>query len=476
LLALIGALAFLIHPVHTEVVANIKSADELLAFLFLIITYDRLLRWVKTSRKSDLVLAGISYVAALFSKESAAVSGAMIPVLLLVFTGEGMRSVLKRTLPFLLLTLFFIAVRLSVSQVPEPVRDLPNSPYLLASGQQKVATVLLVLGEYVRLLFYPSPLIFDYGYNHIPYVGLSDLRAVAAGIFYISLLAFGIQRTVRRRPEGFFLLAYLSGILFVSNLFFDVGPMMADRFLFTPGFFFITAFLLLVDRLSTFLLPRQPWLLPVALVLISSPFAFSKTVSRNAEWKDNRTLYTSDLKKAPGSYRVLAFNGMVTCEEAETINDSLQKSSKYREAISLFEKAFVVYPSYKMMFSNWGFAYYSLGKIDSAEWAWNRHRELNPGSQYIANNDQLISRAKYDRCMREYNLHYRDGGNYPYLRAVLREALSYRPDEPAAWIVFGKVCYLSSLQDSARYAWRQALVLDSSNAEARSLLSMVGMR
>ncbi len=40
--ALIAALLFALHPIHTEVVANIKSCDELLCFLFAFIALNLL--------------------------------------------------------------------------------------------------------------------------------------------------------------------------------------------------------------------------------------------------------------------------------------------------------------------------------------------------------------------------------------------------------------------------------------------------
>ncbi|MCC7028781.1 MAG: hypothetical protein IT257_00650, partial [Chitinophagaceae bacterium] len=39
LLALIISLLFLAHPIHTEVVANVKSRDEILSFLFIVLTF-----------------------------------------------------------------------------------------------------------------------------------------------------------------------------------------------------------------------------------------------------------------------------------------------------------------------------------------------------------------------------------------------------------------------------------------------------
>lgn len=206
--------------------------------------------------------------------------------------------------------------------------------------------------------------------------------------------------------------------------------------------------------------------------MVSSPFAYSLTVKRNKEWKDNRTLYAADLTKAPESYRIVAFNAMNVTQDAEQATDKVRKDSLFRAAIVLFERAYSIFPDYKMMYMNWGFSYLSLGNPDSAEWAWGRQRVLFPESRYNDYNRELLSKARYDQCMQEYNQHYRDGGNYDYLKSILLKAIKYRPEEAAGWTLLGKVYYLNSQRDSARIVWRKALELDTANVEVRSLLSM----
>ncbi|MBK9319544.1 MAG: hypothetical protein IPM91_12505 [Bacteroidetes bacterium] len=51
--ALLTAALFAVHPIHTEVVANIKSLDEILAFLFCLLSLDLFLEYTK-SGKNDV--------------------------------------------------------------------------------------------------------------------------------------------------------------------------------------------------------------------------------------------------------------------------------------------------------------------------------------------------------------------------------------------------------------------------------------
>src|SRR5665213_1861894 len=54
-------LLFAAHPIHTEVVDNIKSRDELLCFLFFLITSNLLFNYIKTNSIKTLILSLISF-------------------------------------------------------------------------------------------------------------------------------------------------------------------------------------------------------------------------------------------------------------------------------------------------------------------------------------------------------------------------------------------------------------------------------
>jgi len=469
LLSLVTTSLFIIHPVHVEVVANIKSCDELLAFLFTILTISRFMSWQKNGNRKTYYGALFFFLLALFSKESTVLIVGLIPILLFIDGERGFRPMFSKTIPFILLTGIFVAIRLSISSIPEIENNIPTSPYLLATVVQKMATVTLVLGEYLRLLFYPSPLIFDYGYNHIPYTDFGDWRVVLSLLLHTALMASAIWLIYKKRIEGFFLLTYLAGILLLSNLIINVGPMLAERFLFTPSFFFLVAFVALLNRLliNTKNKITQGVMMLVLVIVVS--FSYLTVAARTKEWKDNQTLYAADLKKAPNSFRVQAFNGMTLVSEAGKMSDSLQRINTYQKSIAFFEKAYRIYPNYKMMFKDWGYSYYCLGKIDSAAWAWQLFRKLNPSSQYNKINDQLLANAHFKELMAEYNAHYREG-NLPYLKTILSSAVSYLPDNTTAWTTLGKVYLLNGQRDSARFAWQTVIQIDSTNSEARSLL------
>ncbi|MFM7726113.1 MAG: hypothetical protein ACKO7B_05400, partial [Flavobacteriales bacterium] len=312
-----------------------------------------LLSWSTYGKKIALVWACAYYLLALFSKESSVSLAVIGPMLMYVHGNRRVVESLRSGIPFFLLTLLFVAIRLMISQVPDGRIDLTNDPYLFVSPDQKIATISVVLLEYVRLILLPQELIFDYGYRHIPYGSFADPIAVVSALLHLYLLVWGVLAVWKRNPVGFFFLSYLLGILLLSNLVLNVGPVMADRFAFFPSFFFIGGVLLLLVRISERFLPKKEIPIISLLLLIVVPFAYVKSAGRVREWKDNLTLYRADLDKAPNSFRVLAFNAMEEIALAEDMIDSLARKEKFRYGIGLLERAYAVYPDYKNMYKEW---------------------------------------------------------------------------------------------------------------------------
>ena len=76
------SLVFITHPIHTEVVANLKSRDEILSFLNTFVTLYFAFRYSLKRKRKDLIWGIIFFYLALLSKETAAVGIVLIPLFL----------------------------------------------------------------------------------------------------------------------------------------------------------------------------------------------------------------------------------------------------------------------------------------------------------------------------------------------------------------------------------------------------------
>jgi hypothetical protein len=288
-------------------------------------------------------------------------------------------------------------------------------------------------------------------------------------VIHTALLIWSILGTFKRSLPATSMLFYLMGIFLLSNALLMVGPPMAERFLFTPGLFFLMAVVpglkMVFDRIpSTAFLPAV-----VVSITAYALFSFSVVHARNPEWKNNRTLYFADLEKAPNSIRIQAFCGMTIVSEVDAMTDSTERIRAIRSAIAHFEKARAIYPDYAPMYQDWGGCYYRLGNIDSTEWAWNRHKELKPDSRYILFNKESLAQMKYNACVEEYQ-RAKARMNFSELLEIQRRAVGHYPKFAPGWLFLGKLYMAVGLQDSARLALEQCLVIDSTQVEAALLL------
>lgn len=66
----IASLVFAIHPIHTEVVNSLKNRDELLAFLFVVLSFIQLFKFVTENSIKHLVFGFLYFIIAILSKKS----------------------------------------------------------------------------------------------------------------------------------------------------------------------------------------------------------------------------------------------------------------------------------------------------------------------------------------------------------------------------------------------------------------------
>jgi len=166
-LPFVAALLFAVHPLHSEVVANIKGRDEILALLFSLAALWMALRSVQSGRCGFYVLSGAAFFVALLAKENAITFLVVVPLTLLVFAQAKVRTLVVVMIPLAISTLLYLVLRYRavgyfVSGGGEEFAHLMNNPFLEASIGQKYGTIFYTWGLYLKLLFFPHPLTHDY--------------------------------------------------------------------------------------------------------------------------------------------------------------------------------------------------------------------------------------------------------------------------------------------------------------------------
>lgn len=84
-IAFLAAILFLMHPIHSEAIANVKSRDEIFSLIFISLTFFYSFKYMAEKTQRALFLASFNFLLALLSKEYAIVLVALIPIAFYVF-------------------------------------------------------------------------------------------------------------------------------------------------------------------------------------------------------------------------------------------------------------------------------------------------------------------------------------------------------------------------------------------------------
>lgn len=462
--AFIASLLFIAHPLHVEVVANIKSRDEILCFLFVIISFIAVLKYLKDQKIKFLFGGLAAYFLSLLSKETSITFLALLPLALHFFYPASIRKIISVTAFFIGAAAAYLLIRNSVLQgamADDGVSIADNVIVGAKTLSTHIGTAFYILGLYVKMLVFPHPMSYDYSFNHLPVVGMENIFSIISLLFYAGIGVYAgliLLRSFTPRTEGaeqdtriiaFGIFFFLVTIFLFSNLVLTIGTSMGDRLMYFPSLgFSIAVALLLVKylRIETLNIKLAPVLVIVLL------FSF-KTYSRNPDWKDNHTLYAHDVKLVPNSVKAHYYLGLELVKTvAEAEQDTAKKKKIYEEGIRELERAVEILPSFSSAYTQMGVAYYRLKNFEKAIENYNKASELKPMDAITLNNIGSIyfewrkypeATEKFKNALRidprfidaHMNLGsvYGTLGDYKNAIASFQNAINYAPDNARAY-------------------------------------------
>lgn len=352
-------LLFAVHPIHTEVVANIKSRDEIFCFLFFILSIYFLL--IK-EKKFFQVLGMVSFLFCLLSKEAGIL---FLPIFLFLVWLKFKKD--KSVLFFKIITILCISalwlilhryIILSSPYKRIQYTYLDNSLFGCEDLTSKIATGFTIFARYIVKTIYPYNMSYDYSFNQIPCVTVSSFSFLTSLLLVGSLFFFAYFFRKRNKLISFGVLFFLITIVLACNIVILIGTTMGDRLLYTPVLGIIIALVFLLFHLSkntelkTFFHPSVYFLSFIVLL-----FSF-KTFNRNKVWKSNTTLFTEDLTNAPNSARV-NFNYATVFFNQLPLDVEIQKQ-QLPFIIDSYKKVLIIDPNDKGTLTNLGVCYYKM--------------------------------------------------------------------------------------------------------------------
>jgi protein O-mannosyl-transferase len=348
-MAFVTALLFTAHPLHTEVVANIKGRDEILCLLFSLTCVYLSLLYIERQKIYLLILVLPAFFLAILSKENALTFLAAIPLLLYMFTKAKPKDYLLVLSPLVIAIVLYFILRMQMIGARienSSSQELLNDPFIGAGFASKYATIFYTWLKYLILLIFPYSLTHDYYPKQIPIIGFDDFRAILPLLIYGAMLVFAILKLKSRNIISFAILFFLITFSIVSNFVFDIGTFMNERFMFTAllGFCVFIGWFITVYLKKKIKNPEN-YRKTATTVLVILLLAYSaKTVSRNRVWMDDFTLFTTDVKVSTNSTKCNTSAGGRLLEKADSTKNELQKKQYLKQAFGYLRKAIEIYP------------------------------------------------------------------------------------------------------------------------------------
>ncbi len=248
-IAFVASLLFAAHPTHTEVVANIKSQDELLCFIFALLTVRLILENVDSPSRRNVLLSCACFFLALLAKEGALVFLGAIPLMLYFFRDLEVKAIAREMVPLAVVSVLWFALhQWAVHHNAPPIQSYKLDDNSLVGAKtffEREATAFYVMGRHLFLLVFPYPLSYDYSYNEIPILSPGNAKAIVSFFVSAALAVFAVRELKKKSFVSFGILFFFVTISMTSNLFILIGATMADRFLYVPslGFCIVLTYL-----------------------------------------------------------------------------------------------------------------------------------------------------------------------------------------------------------------------------------------
>jgi protein O-mannosyl-transferase len=434
---------FAVHPIHSEVVANIKSLDEILGGIGVLGALICFHYYSKNSNVLLLPLALASYLIGIFSKESSIVAVGLVPLYLYFFTDANWKKIIIATVTIAIGAGIFLAMREHavgwfIHGIEKEPSALDNVLALTKVDQTKrggyqmhlfIPTVIYLMGYYVYTLFYPFPLSCDYSYATVEVKGFSDWEFWVSFLFFAGIAYYAIKTIKQKNIIGFGILWFFIAASIVSNLFIVIGTSFGERLMFLPSIGWCIAVVGTLYHLFKYAkhnaanlgvmdgIKKHAAMFGI-LAVVGGIFA-NKAMDRNKDWFKDFTLFSRDVKYFDNSTHLLFYwgNHLSSSEYQEILRSQGKGEAEIKDAnyqaINTFKKSMSLYPALPSDgYNQYGKAYYNLKNIDSAEYYYKKAHSEDTTNPVFINN---IGTVFFERAIPLQRLDYYDSA-YRYFR------------------------------------------------------------
>ncbi|TSC91726.1 MAG: hypothetical protein CEN90_190 [Parcubacteria group bacterium Licking1014_17] len=392
ILAAFTAAFFSLLPIHTQAVDLIKAREEILAAIFILLSWLVFIRATKGEKFSPWLIFLSSFLCFLgfLSKEYAVMAPFVILIVYKIKENPAWQKFISAGLLFLPAYMVYFLLRHAVlggyAFGNDPVNFALN-PLAHANAITAFFTAFKILFIYVGKTFVPVNLSATYGYNHLTLVtNLFQSPEAVFGILIAAAFLFLIfNKKFRSSPVGVGAMIFLvSYFIFSKFVFKNGGEIMAEHWMYTPSIG-----LGLVAGEGFDWLYRRKKIIGIAVFCAVIAVYSLILIKRNEVWLSKKSLAQSMLKGAPDSFmgyidmaevllregdipkaREIAEKGMSIDDKyvplISVMGDIAFAEKKYSEAENYYKEALEKGPTTPVNYSSFGKFYYNTGQYGKA--------------------------------------------------------------------------------------------------------------
>lgn len=462
-------LLFAAHPSHTEVIANIKSRDELMAFFFSILSLFYSLKYLDSQKNKSLWISCMFFFLALLSKETSILLIVILPATLYFFSNKSWKSYMKPILCFITLSIFFLILRhyaLANNGSSYEIAKLEN-PLIHLSFVERFPTTISMLGHYLFLLFVPNKLLYDYSFNQIPIVSYTNTNFILSLLIILFLIIYSLYTLKKKNVIAFGILFFILTIALFSNIPLKIGSIFSIRFLYFPSLGFCIALTLLLNGLIARIYPSSKntsknsfaghqKTLVIIIIAITSLFSI-KTIRRNSDWKNNFSLFSADSEALKNNAKAHLFLGTEYIKKGEvvTINPT-KKTALIKRGIHELTWSYRIYSTSLETLENLGNAHQMLHHNDSAIYYFNSAQKIDITSSNGNLGDIYFDLKEFKNAIRFY-----------------KKEIFFHPKSIRGYNNLGMTLATIGNYDNALYYLLKAIKIDPSNSDLKLLVANV---
>lgn len=432
-LALAAALLWLLHPLQTQSVTYVVQRGEALMGLFYLLT---LYCVIRQKRGWAVLACGLG----MLSKPVMVTAPLMVLLYDRTFLSSSWKEPFQKrgrlyaglAATWLLLPLVLAA---GTREYQGLVGDVPGS-----SPLSYLATQTGVIAHYLKLCFWPHPLLLNYEW---PIAG--TFREVAFPSLLMGILLGATVWAWRRRPELGFLGVWFFLILAPTSSLLPVADPAFDHRMYLP----LAAVVLLSLAGLRRLAGNRPLLFPAVVGLLAVALG-TTTFYRNRLYNDPVRFWERHVELRPESARMRV-----------SLGAALQRAGRDAEAMREFLSAIRLKPSSEA-YNDIGYMLLSQRRYEEALRAYEEALKLDP--------EMALARQGKATVYVELGLLSQKEGRYQEALEQYKEALLLDPRQPAAYNNVGTLLFLQARWKEAAQFFRRALELRPAYPEARDNL------